>query len=159
MPIDKSALYVWLHYPVSAGEKDNHRLLGLICDSYALSGGVYGYRKIHGDLREIGEICSKNRVAKIMKKNKIQALHGYRILRGVRGRASLGGEFRISLLISRLLAKVIPVRGAILEKPAQGNLSGLFAFAERPPRAKARMWYISQTLCRSRKSPASLRLR
>ncbi|WP_413479328.1 hypothetical protein [Serratia proteamaculans] len=37
-------------------------------------------------------------------------------------------QFRISLLISHLLAKAIPVRGAILEKPAQGNLSGLFAF-------------------------------
>ncbi|WP_072034009.1 hypothetical protein [Rahnella aquatilis] len=37
-------------------------------------------------------------------------------------------EFRFSLLISQLLAKAIPVRGAILEKPAQGNLSGLFAF-------------------------------
>ncbi len=37
-------------------------------------------------------------------------------------------EFRFSLLISQLLAKSIPVRGAILEKPAQGNLSGLFAF-------------------------------
>ncbi|AXU94721.1 hypothetical protein CI789_05415 [Erwinia persicina] len=36
-------------------------------------------------------------------------------------------EFRFSLLISQLLAKAIPVRGAILEKPAQGNLSGLFA--------------------------------
>ncbi|MGC0929772.1 hypothetical protein WKH10_02105 [Pantoea agglomerans] len=36
--------------------------------------------------------------------------------------------FRFSLLISQLLAKAIPVRGARLEKPAQGNLSGFFAF-------------------------------
>jgi hypothetical protein len=36
--------------------------------------------------------------------------------------------FRFSLFISQLLAKAIPVRGAKLEKPAQGNLSGLFAF-------------------------------
>ncbi|MGC1096122.1 hypothetical protein WKH53_02210 [Pantoea agglomerans] len=37
-------------------------------------------------------------------------------------------RFRFSLLISQLLAKAIPVRGARLEKPAQGNLSGFFAF-------------------------------
>ena len=36
-------------------------------------------------------------------------------------------QFRFSLFISQLLAKAIPVRGAKLEKPAQGNLSGLFA--------------------------------
>lgn len=36
--------------------------------------------------------------------------------------------FRFSLFFSQLMAKAIPVRGAILEKPAQGNLSGLFAF-------------------------------
>ncbi|MFK8259038.1 hypothetical protein ACFL9S_14795 [Erwinia sp. AnSW2-5] len=35
-------------------------------------------------------------------------------------------EFRFSLLISQLLAKAIPVRGAKFKKPAQGNLSGLF---------------------------------
>ncbi|MGX1957233.1 hypothetical protein [Serratia proteamaculans] len=37
-------------------------------------------------------------------------------------------DFRFSLFISHLLAKAIPVRGAKLEKPARGNLSGLFAF-------------------------------
>ena len=36
--------------------------------------------------------------------------------------------FRFSLPISQLLAKAIPVRGAIFKKPAQGNLSGLLAF-------------------------------
>lgn len=38
--------------------------------------------------------------------------------------------FRFSLFISQLLAKAIPVRGAKFKKPAQGNLSGLFAFRE-----------------------------
>ncbi|WP_409976842.1 hypothetical protein [Serratia quinivorans] len=39
-----------------------------------------------------------------------------------------GGRCRTGLFISQLMAKAIPVRGAILEKPARGNLSGLFAF-------------------------------
>lgn len=42
--------YVWLHNRVSARDKDNQRLLTLIRDSYSLSGGVYGYQRVHGDL-------------------------------------------------------------------------------------------------------------
>ncbi|HBX2095955.1 TPA: hypothetical protein MH395_05825 [Klebsiella pneumoniae] len=41
-----------------------------------------------------------------------------------------GRAFRISLLISQLLAKAIPVRGAKFKNPAQGNLSGIFAFRD-----------------------------
>ncbi len=89
LKVARAGFYVWLHNPVSAGEKDNQRLLELIRDSYTLSGGVYGYRRVHGDLREIGEVCSRNRVAKIMRKNRIQAIHGYKVPRGSRGRSSL----------------------------------------------------------------------
>ncbi|AUN52726.1 hypothetical protein C0078_13590 [Klebsiella pneumoniae] len=41
-----------------------------------------------------------------------------------------GRVFRFSLLISQLLAKAIPVRGAKFKNPAQGNLSGIFAFRD-----------------------------
>ncbi|HBX5876648.1 TPA: hypothetical protein MIH04_23105 [Klebsiella pneumoniae] len=58
----RAGFYAWLHNPVSARDKDNQRLLTLIRDSYSLSGGVYGYRRVHGDLNEIGETCGKNRV-------------------------------------------------------------------------------------------------
>ncbi|WP_202987423.1 IS3 family transposase [Mixta mediterraneensis] len=95
LKVARAGFYVWLHRPVTAGEKDNQRLLALIRDSYALSGGVYGYRRVHGDLREIGEVCSRNRVARIMKQNRIQAVHGYKIPRGVRGRPSLIAPNRV----------------------------------------------------------------
>ncbi|RBQ53384.1 hypothetical protein C2128_16215 [Klebsiella pneumoniae] len=39
-------------------------------------------------------------------------------------------QFRFSLLISQLLAEAIPVRGAKFKNPAQGNLSGIFAFRD-----------------------------
>ncbi|AXS13469.1 TPA: hypothetical protein MIX25_16555 [Klebsiella pneumoniae] len=39
-------------------------------------------------------------------------------------------QFRFSLLISHLKAKAIPVRGAKFKNPAQGNLSGIFAFRD-----------------------------
>ncbi len=91
----RAGFYVWLHNPVSAGEKDNQRLLAFIRDSYTLSGGIYGYRRIHGDLRDIGEVCSRNRVAKIMRKNRIQAIHGYKVPRRTRGRPSLIASNRV----------------------------------------------------------------
>ncbi|HHN5606065.1 TPA: IS3 family transposase [Klebsiella pneumoniae] len=95
LKVARAGFYVWLHNPVSAGEKDNQRLLELIRDSYTLSGGVYGYRRVHGDLREIGEACSRNRVAKIMRKNRIQAVHGYKVPRGTRGRPSVIAPNRV----------------------------------------------------------------
>jgi len=66
MKVARAGFYVWLHCPVSARVKDNQLLLELIRDAYALSGVVYGYRRVDGDLREIGEVCSKNSVAIIM---------------------------------------------------------------------------------------------
>ncbi|WP_202237742.1 IS3 family transposase [Klebsiella quasipneumoniae] len=95
LKVARAGFFVWLHNPVSAGEKDNQRLLELIRDSYTLSGGVYGYRRVLGDLREIGEVCSRNRVAKIMRKNRIQAIHGFKVPRGTRGRPSLIAPNRV----------------------------------------------------------------
>ncbi len=70
--------YAWLHNPVCARNKDNQRLLTLICDSYALIGGVYGYRRVDGGLSEIGETCGKNRGGRIMQLNRIKAVRDYK---------------------------------------------------------------------------------
>lgn len=70
-------------------KKANQRLLGLKHDSHALSVGAYSYRMVHCDLRELGETCSRNRVTKIMKQNRIRAVHGYKIALGTIRRASL----------------------------------------------------------------------
>lgn len=35
--------------------------------------------RLSQDLREIGDVCSRNQVAKIMRKNRIQAIHGYKV--------------------------------------------------------------------------------
>ncbi len=57
--VARAGFYAWLHNPVSARDKDNQRLLTLIRDTYSLSGGVYGYRRVHGDLNEIGKLAVK----------------------------------------------------------------------------------------------------
>ncbi|MFJ7145606.1 IS3 family transposase [Pseudomonas protegens] len=41
-------------------------------------GGVYGYRKIHDDLREVGEDCGRHRVARLMRLEGLRSQTGYR---------------------------------------------------------------------------------
>lgn len=53
-------------------------LLGLIKQGWLESGGVYGYRKIHDDLRELGEICGRNRVGRLMQAEGLRSQTGYR---------------------------------------------------------------------------------
>jgi hypothetical protein len=65
--IHRSGYYAWLNQPKSPRQKDDERLLGLIKQFWLESGCVYGYRKIHKDLREQGETCGRNRVARLMK--------------------------------------------------------------------------------------------
>ncbi|WP_272844322.1 IS3 family transposase, partial [Pantoea ananatis] len=93
--VARAGFYAWLHNPVSARDKDNQRLLMLIRDSYSLSGGVYGYRRVHGDLNEIGETCGKNRVGRIMQQNRIKAVRGYKAPRRIAGRPSVVAPNRV----------------------------------------------------------------
>ena len=46
--------------------------------AWADSGNVYGYRKLHGDLMDQGEICSENRVARLASLAGITAQIGYK---------------------------------------------------------------------------------
>ncbi|WP_181940572.1 IS3 family transposase [Klebsiella variicola] len=93
--VARAGFYAWLHNPVSTRDKDNQRLLTLIRDSYSLSGGVYGYRRVHGDLNEIGETCGKNRVGRIMQLNRIKAVRGYKAPRRIAGRPSVVAPNRV----------------------------------------------------------------
>jgi putative transposase len=80
-----SGYYAWLKNPLSARSKDA-RLLQLIRASFKASQGVYGAPRVFLDLREAGETCSKNRVARIMRENGIRAQAGYRTRRYVAGK-------------------------------------------------------------------------
>lgn len=78
MKIHRSGYYAWLNRPKSPRRVEDDRLLGLIKQFWLESGGIYGYRKIHKDLREIGETCGINHVARLMKKEGLKAQVGYR---------------------------------------------------------------------------------
>ena len=80
--IQRSGLYAWLKQPHSGRTLEDNRLLGLIKHSWLESGCVYGYRKVTSDLKDLGERCSKNRVARLMKQETLSAQVGYRRRKG-----------------------------------------------------------------------------
>jgi putative transposase len=67
-----------VHRPLSERALENRRLLELIRASWVASGGIYGSPRVVRDLREAGERVGKNRVARLMKDNKIRAIRGYK---------------------------------------------------------------------------------
>jgi putative transposase len=89
LKVARSGFYAWRHTPLSARAIEDQRLLGLIRASYTASHGVYGSPRIFLDLREIGERCGENRVARIMRIHKIKAVHGYKAPRFIAGRPSI----------------------------------------------------------------------
>lgn len=87
--VSGSGFYDWLRKPLSDRRIEDSRLLELIRDSYDGSGGVYGAPRVFGDLREAGETCGHNRVARIMRINSIRAIRGYKAHRRITGRPSI----------------------------------------------------------------------
>ena len=75
--IHRSGYYAWLKEPASDRHKDDQRLLGLIKHSWLESGSLYGHRNLTTDLRELGETCSRHRVAHLMKSEWPRAMVGY----------------------------------------------------------------------------------
>lgn len=84
-----SGYYAWLRQPKSKQQKANDQLTGLIKQFWLESGGVYGYRKIHRDLHEIGQPCGINRVHRLMKAAGLEAKVGYRKPRSHKGQAHI----------------------------------------------------------------------
>lgn len=87
--VARSGFYAWLHKPLSDAALDNQRLLVQIHASHTASGRIYGANRVFADLREAGETCSRNRVARLMRINKIKAIRGYKTPRAVLSKPSI----------------------------------------------------------------------
>lgn len=77
MNVHPSGYYAWQRQPLSARAQEDQRLLGQIKQCWLESGGIYGYRKIRDDLRELGETCGKHRVARLMRHEDLRSQTGY----------------------------------------------------------------------------------
>ena len=59
LELHPSGYYAWKANPESRRAADDRRLLGLLKQAWLESGGVYGYRKLTLDMRDLGESCSR----------------------------------------------------------------------------------------------------
>ena len=73
-----SGFYAWLKEPLSLRAREDLRQTDLIRQAWTDCGKVYGYRKLHDDLRDQGETCSENRVARLAGLAGIAAQIGYK---------------------------------------------------------------------------------
>ena len=78
LDLHPSGYYAWKAKPESERALDDRRLLGLLKQAWLESGGVYGYRKLTMDMRDLGESCSRHRVARLLRCEGLKAQRGYR---------------------------------------------------------------------------------
>ncbi|EAT3823710.1 IS3 family transposase [Salmonella enterica] len=95
LDVHPSGFYAWLQQPHSQREQANQMLTGQIKQFWLESGCVYGYRKIHLDLRNTGQQCGVNRVWRLMKRAGIKAQVGYRSPRARKGEDSIVAPDRL----------------------------------------------------------------
>lgn len=80
--VSASGFYDWFERPPSDREQRNAKLLESIRRSFLASDKTYGSPRIVRDLRDAGEPCSVNRVARLMQSAGLKARHKRRRLPG-----------------------------------------------------------------------------
>ena len=67
LQVSRSGYYTWRTREDSARVKRDRELAPLVRKLHQESGGVYGARKIHRDLIDMGESCGRHKVARLMR--------------------------------------------------------------------------------------------
>ena len=67
LDVSRSGYYAWQKRKPSAREQANQELIEQIQRLFSWSRSTYGYRRIHASLVEQGIVCSRNRVARLMR--------------------------------------------------------------------------------------------
>ena len=103
LDVHPGGFYFWLQQPHSQRHHADQMLTWQIKQFWLESGCVYGYRKIHLDLRDTGQQCGVNRVLRLMKRAGIKAQVGYRSPRardtGRRCSRLTGLKFRLAAMV------------------------------------------------------------
>lgn len=70
--VSRSGYYEWLNRKPSTRKQENAKLKEAIKTTHIKNRGVYGYRRIHADIREQKYTCSLNRIHRLMKEEGIK---------------------------------------------------------------------------------------
>ena len=71
--VHPSGFFAWLKNPLCQRAEEDKRYADLFEDAWNASGKVYGWRKLHDDLRDQGETCCPNCVARLSRLAGIKA--------------------------------------------------------------------------------------
>jgi transposase InsO family protein len=71
LEVSRAAFYSWLQHLPSGRCRADERLLRKIRSVHRDSKGTYGSPRVHAHLRNNGEVCGKNRIARLMQANGI----------------------------------------------------------------------------------------
>lgn len=82
LKVSPSGYYGWRDRPASRRDQANACLLEQICTIHAESDGVYGSPKVWEELVKRGARCSENRVARLMRGERLQGIPAVRRWRG-----------------------------------------------------------------------------
>ena len=72
--VSRSGYYGWRDRPASEREQANKRLLVRIRSLHAESDGVFGSPRMRDELLYLGETCSRNRVARLMRREGLRGI-------------------------------------------------------------------------------------
>jgi transposase InsO family protein len=71
LKVSRAAFYSWVQHLPSRRCRADERLLQKISSVHRDSKGTYGSPRVHAQLRTNGEVCGKNRIARLMQANGI----------------------------------------------------------------------------------------
>lgn len=72
LKVSRSGYYNWKDRPPSKRDRENATLTKRIREVHHRSRGTYGYPRVHAELRALGVRCSRKRVARLMRKDRLQ---------------------------------------------------------------------------------------
>ena len=78
LTVHPSGFYAWLREPLSPRALEDQRQTVLLKQAWDDSGEVYGYRKLHDDLCDLGEDICPNRAWRLARLAGIRAQIGYK---------------------------------------------------------------------------------
>jgi putative transposase len=78
LQLHPSGFYAWVKKPISHRALEDERQIKLLKEAWEESGNIYGYRKRHDDLCDLGETCCPNRVAQLARLAGISGQIGYK---------------------------------------------------------------------------------
>lgn len=123
LAVHPSGFYAWLREPFSQRALEDQRQTVLLKQAWDDSGEVYGYRKLHDDLCDMGCDISPNRAWRLARLAGIRAQIGYKKKPG-----SFGGSPEVTPVISAGAAatafsansgeRACPLRGASTTDPS-----------------------------------------